>query len=325
MADKEVNKASKKKSKPRSSLCTKCNKKGPILCCSACSGDFHLQCVNVSKDVHMFFKSNDVISSGFRWLCESCRMDSTLMQEANTSSTDPSTSESRDDRYEKLFDMVLELGKKFEVLESTIKASGPTPKQQHIKPKMTLRSNNIITSVSNGGPPTSDLASSYVIDEEEMKQRDRKKMNLCMFNIPESSAMDDSECYSDDMIKLKSILFPRQGFNPEHVQHAFRIGKKSDHKIRPIVIKFTDEETRLNVLKMKDLTYTENSEIVNIYVNVDKTKQQVLEHKKLLQELMNRRDSGETNLVIRNGKIVQKQPFRPSPQSVWNRTLQEQE
>ena len=118
------------------------------------------------------------------------------------------------------------------------------------------------------------------------------------------------------MKKLKDVFFPREGFNPDHVKNAYRIGKKREDKTRPVVIRFIDVTTRLNVLKMDNLVYNGESE-TPLYVDTDKTRRQVAEHKKLFLELQSRRDEGESDLVIRNGKIIKKQSFRPTLQSIW--------
>ena len=121
------------------------------------------------------------------------------------------------------------------------------------------------------------------------------------------------------MTNLKAILFDKEGFNPSHVKRAYRIGNKNQETRRPVVIQFSDATTRLNVLKMNDLKFTmqPDDNPINIYTDIDKTKMQVTEHKKLVEELMKRRETGEKDLVIRNNNIVKKMPFRPPPQTIW--------
>ena len=46
----------------------------------------------------------------------------------------------------------------------------------------------------------------------------------------------------------------------------------------------------------------------SIYIAPDRTKLERAKHRKLVEELKDRRSKGETSLVIRNGTIVQKQP-----------------
>ena len=157
------------------------------------------------------------------------------------------------------------------------------------------------------------------IDSKEMLAREKKKLNICLFNLPESECSDESNAYKEDMTNLKAILFDKEGFNPSHVKRAYRIGNKNQETRRPVVIQFSDATTRLNVLKMNDLKFTmqPDDNPINIYTDIDKTKMQVTEHKKLVEELMKRRETGEKDLVIRNNNIVKKMPFRPPPQTIW--------
>ena len=216
--------------------------------------------------------------------------------------------------------MISELNKKIENLECLVKSppDRTNPNPQRLQEQITQGA-----IVNESSTANAQSSSTNLVDNKELQRRRRKKLNICIFNLPESEALDESSAYSDDMGKLKDILFPQEGFNPEHVQQSYRIGRKSDDKVRPIVIKFSDAKTRENVLKMSNLVYMNNSEIVKLYINVDKTKIQVQEHKNLVKELKNRREAGEQNLVIKGNEIVQKQSFLPTPQSVWSNTLRE--
>lgn len=60
-------------------------------------------------------------------------------------------------------------------------------------------------------------------------------------------------------------------------------------------------------LPMCTATYcTNHQKHKHIYVTTDKTKQQREEEKKLRGELKTRREAGDTNLIIRNYKIIPK-------------------
>ena len=50
----------------------------------------------------------------------------------------------------------------------------------------------------------------------------------------------------------------------------------------------------------------------------DRTKKEIEEQRQLVKELKERRDNGEENIGIRNGKVIQfGNPFRNSPQFCW--------
>ena len=98
-----------------------------------------------------------------------------------------------------------------------------------------------------------------------------------------------------------------------------RLGNNEDNKTRPIKITFADTQKRYEILRNnKDLKMYCNTgkeceldfcddedEHVHIYINTDKTKQQLKEEKELREELKKRKQT-EQNLIIRNGKIIKK-------------------
>ena len=47
-----------------------------------------------------------------------------------------------------------------------------------------------------------------------------------------------------------------------------------------------------------------------IYIAPDRTKLERVKHKKVVEELKQRRAKGETGLIIRNGTVTKKQPHR---------------
>ena len=95
---------------------------------------------------------------------------------------------------------------------------------------------------------------------------------------------------------------------------------------RPIIIKFTSLEKRSEILSLRNVFYTtkDNSKIP-IYICPDRTIKEQEEHKKLVKQLKERREKGEENIKISNGKIVEYTlPFRANAQSVWAKLQQRQ-
>ena len=298
---------------PRS-ICAKCKVADPLFNlkfkCHQCNEDYHQECAEIADDVYQLFITGKLV--GFTWSCMICRSGDGQVTRLNAIEENLEQSNSRNDE---ICAMISKLGEKLERVEELIKpsqSSSPILNNQNLPPQLPYVNNSITASSSD------DIASSVAIDEEERKQREMKKMNLCLFNLPECESSDESVCYEEDMKKLKDVLFLKDGFNPAHVKRAYRVSReKTPGKIRPMVIVFNDQTTRMNVLKMNDLTYSQDCETVCLYTGIDKTKRQVNEHKLLVTELINRRNAGESDLIIRNGKIVKKRPFRPTPQSLW--------
>ena len=153
----------------------------------------------------------------------------------------------------------------------------------------------------------------------EAKARASKANNIIVFNVPELDSEDAEECYKRDVAIIKTIFKDKVILEKEDIKSMFRIGLNKDAtKSRPIIIKFTSIEKKTEVLKIKDLQYIDSNNLEhNIYMTHDRTKKEQEEHRKLVKKLKERRENGEENLVIRNGKIIQLQPFRPNPQLFW--------
>jgi hypothetical protein len=104
----------------------------------------------------------------------------------------------------------------------------------------------------------------------------------------------------------------------DDVKAMYRIGQKNDStKPRPIIIKFSSIDTKIEVLKLRNILYNDLESDHRIFITPDRTRKEQAKHKELTKILKERRLKGEQNLVIRNGKIVQLQPFRPNPQLYW--------
>ena len=179
-----------------------------------------------------------------------------------------------------------------------------------------------------------DLDTKFANDKEtalENKLINIKKNNLCIFNLPESKEQDKKQAFQDDIKKLKTI-FP--DLKKEDVAEIYRIQpKKKTKNPRPIIMKLNSFEKKMEILQLKDVYYknedkaedldaqedTGKTEDVKIFITPDRTIKQQLTHRKLVEELRERRSKGEEGLIIKNEKIVvqDNRPFRQSPQSYW--------
>ena len=153
--------------------------------------------------------------------------------------------------------------------------------------------------------------------KEEETLIEKKKANLIIYGMPESNLEDNKEELLADFRKLKKVYADRVELKKEDITHMTRIGIKNNSKTRPIQITLSSQDARKTLLtKNKDLKLLENNISTNIYVSTDRTKKQREADKELRDELKRRKGLGETNLVIRNNRIV---PFRERAQgpSTW--------
>ena len=196
-----------------------------------------------------------------------------------------------------------DLNKKFDVVASAIE---------------NFENSEVISNIDTSLKEVKVNIESKIVKENESMVKKQKQHNVCIFNMPESNDEKDEENYKQDIIKLKSTLNGKIVIEKEDIKSIYRIGiKKNESRPRPLIIKFTNIEKRNEAIKLDDLVYCSNDIETRIYIQPDKTKKEVEQHRELVRQLKERRANGEENIVIRNGKIISLVPFRPDPQSLW--------
>ena len=166
-----------------------------------------------------------------------------------------------------------------------------------------------------------DLNNKFVNEKEsqlESKLIESRKNNVCVFYLPESTNPNQEEAYKEDINKLKSIFAEKVELKQEDILEVYRKETKNKSNARPIIIKLSSFEKKIEILQLRDLCYTNDAVETKIFISPDRTLQQQKKHKELVKELQERRAKGEEGLIIKNERITQRKlPFRKSPQSYW--------
>lgn len=154
------------------------------------------------------------------------------------------------------------------------------------------------------------------IDIEEEKRKAAKSLNLIVYGLPESKSTVQDQIKSD-FNTIKQLYSDRVELNVKDVSSMTRLGIMKENKIRPIRISFHDAQKRKEFLinnqglVLEDEKYqhcncnSNPGKHIHINVTNDKTKQEREVENKLREELKERRSKGE-NIIIKRGKIVQK-------------------
>ena len=145
---------------------------------------------------------------------------------------------------------------------------------------------------------------------EEHEEKEKIKLNLVITNVPESKKTEREERRLDDLQTIKSKMeeiAPGTGLKNE-VFNPFRLGTYEAGKpARPIKFSVRNEAAKefilLNASKMHQTT-TDNRK--KIWINKDQTRKERQTGKALRDELKRRIAAGETDLIIRGGKIIKK-------------------
>lgn len=152
---------------------------------------------------------------------------------------------------------------------------------------------------------TSDSAVSIA---DELADRERRKRNLIMYNVPETTDRRLDKSFFDNLCKtVYNLNVP--------TTKVFRLGKRKDKneqpQHRPLLVALENQSHKHILLSCSgQLRCCE--EYKNVYIVSDKTKFERMKHKKLVDELKQRRACVEKNLIIRNGSILTK-PLRSQP------------
>ena len=160
-------------------------------------------------------------------------------------------------------------------------------------------------------------------DAEEAALIRTKENNLIYFGIPE---LTNNSTPADRMNHDYNLL--NEAYSKKLVKtdiaSMFRVGKINEQVPRPLIIKYTSAEIKSKYLRTSfDLKIKHCNEIKKIYASIDRTEKQREKHRKLVSELKKRKEEGEENIVIRDGKIIQSFPKDKVAQRVtWASLLQ---
>jgi len=156
----------------------------------------------------------------------------------------------------------------------------------------------------------------------------RRKNNAVFHGLQEPAAADPEERKTEDELQIMSLLhdIDCDDISVDSVIRLGRIPEADDEKPRPILLRFPSEEQKNKVLsELKSLKTTRVGRIGRIFIHQDLTPKQRECRRKLVDELNQRITNGETNLMIWNGKVVQRRTTKAEPWETVARNIQPQD
>ena len=144
---------------------------------------------------------------------------------------------------------------------------------------------------------------------KEERQRELRKVNLMLFNVPEVTTRYPHVRKGhdwDSVLKVLKVLNDMEDIESK-VLKVMRIGRRIDEKTRrPIKIVFPDWDTKFKFLQNSyRLSESDDDMVKLVRVTNDRTPNEIKQYKELKKELDERISAGERNLKIRRGAIVQ--------------------
>jgi len=302
--------------------CVVCNEESlsdevQMLECEVCELRFCHTCLKISEEEYEFLSRR----VDMHWFCASCE-GSALLSIKN----DKEISQRCADYFKVLED-------RLQQVEALIQSKADI---QHVvsleialdtkaeKVKLEQLEQKVLHMEKNAGPATAGAQSSGVLPMEppatisdsvsELRDREARKNNLVIFNIPESSN-DDAEDRKLHDISTVIELFDFELDIQTTATNPVRLGKKQQNARypRPLRVTVEDEQMKWKVLKAsKNLRDPRKEENKLIYIKRDMTRMERGMEEDLRKQLAEKRKEAEDRGVqcswtIRRGKLINQQ------------------
>ena len=148
-------------------------------------------------------------------------------------------------------------------------------------------------------PQRRRLTLTPVAVNSEIEEKERRKNNIIMHNLPEQTAEDKQKA---DLEEVNFILSEAMLLPETKAVTTRRLGApRSEGRPRSLLVILNTE--RSQVLK-KSGSIRQYLEWETVFIDPDRTLKERQLHTTLRSELQSRKRKGETDLVIRNGEIV---------------------
>lgn len=151
------------------------------------------------------------------------------------------------------------------------------------------------------------LSNSADLNIKEMEERERRKCNIMVFNMPESGSQDKEVCIAHDKDLVNEIFEEIEA--PASVCNMYRVGGKGGKNARPlrVILASADEQKKIlnGAVKLKS-----KAAFKNIFINKDLTPLERQQRNLLVAEKKKKQAESEAagqsvSWVIHRGRVVQ--------------------
>ena len=301
--------------------------------CEICGGWYHCRCQSISEQL---YKVLNQYSSELHWFCKGCqagadkllalftrmqakvdrmeeeisRVHSELRHEIASSVQDLRTdiqklSKRCDDYESKAQEYRQELESKVaDKIEGETKASW----SEIVAKEVETRFSTVTAEVTSLHKETCNMWQ----DKKEHDEIERRKTSLIIHGVKEPAAAEAQAAKKEDEDNFMELL-DDLGCSDVSVDLMTRLGRRpsgDDDKPRPVKLVVASENQKDKILRRsKNLRNLNNGKYSDVFAHQDLTPNQRERRRQLLQELKTRKDLGETDLVLRNWKIVKRWEF----------------
>ena len=192
--------------------------------------------------------------------------------------------------YEDLHKNLSDLSSKLDTLQSS-----ESELQNHIKDTTTALSSVKMPFVAPTTSNPTDIVDEYL-------DRERRKPNLIIYGIPEFSGSIPDERKLNDKTNFTDLVHSEFKLGNIKITKLVRLGKQIEGKIRPLLVTLMDSYV-IGHLLQNAKTLRNSSSHQNVYISPDLTPKEREINKLLYEQLRRRKEAGESDLIIRRGKL----------------------
>ena len=254
--------------------------------CDVCENWCHIECVGMEEKTYKHYSKGNL-----QWVCEICmkvKIDNTQMYEMIGDLLKMTKIERKNNEQERaqLIEMMKDMSEKITMLEGVI--------LKKVNEKVKGIEKDVIIKVKEE------------IGQELEKFKRRK--NIVIYGLPEGEGRTEKEAYQMDHDNVQQLI--REIGTDVETFRIIRLGKqKIKNKTRPIKVELSEEAEKYKILKKAaNVRNLEAAKFKSIIITTDMTVKQRELEKILREDLKNRREAGETDIKIKNGRIVKSGP-----------------
>ena len=279
-----------------------CEEPQKALQCYLCEKWFHNKCVGVADKAYEAIAKLD---NNIEWVCATCKNDKHKLKTENSSLKKNILDLKNDNKI--LNNAYQEVKKNLDNLKVEIKNDVLKELREEMKLYKDKEQN-----VNRNNENSMNLREEIMKAIKEEEERKERKYNLVIYNLEESKKQFGKDRDLEDLERIKDIFNNSIKVENFQIVKSFRMGRKQDSntnentRSRPVLIKMSDEKEKWNVLKnAKELKDAEGWK-KKIGISPDLCKEDREKEKQLRTELKQKRENGERNWYIRNGKLCKR-------------------
>ena len=281
-------------------FCDRCTEAvDDLVQCERCEMWLCAGCEKMSPEVINFIGEYNEFR--VHWFCKICDKNAINAAKSYSQMTNPLTKEItsclNDTLVKSLNSIIEDVTKAVDKIQTSLLKS----LEDKVVPSKVDSSNSAVSPISS-----ESVASLTTSLFNEQKEREKRRMNLVLHNMPESTASEGAARKKDDILKVTSVLKDSLKIKPT-INNAVRIGKKGSDKPRLLKITIGSTEEKATILRNKFKMRDESNPdyIRKIFITPDYTPLEQRKNKALRQQLAEMNKEGNT-YRIKNGEIVRR-------------------